>query len=346
MNQEYSFANITALIAEDNEHSRSLLGSALRNAGVGKIVAKSDGRDAIGFLEKVHDQVDSELYPPIEAVFANWDMGPIDGMLLLKWIRRHQQSPNRFMPFVLLTPEITKVKVDEAINAGAHEIIPKPFPREAVNRALENLIERHRLFVRTSLYFGPDRRRKRIDFSKMERREISEEGGEGGEEAWDQAAPDVHFYRIPNIILEKAQSKSGKSNLVIDEKIEEDLENSAEDYSDWIKTRINGMNFSLNEARDDIAVVGQSFQDINNTAEELRAQAATFGYPLLSNMAKSLSVVTNTAVSVSEKRLDLIKTHIDALDMVVKLRLRGDGGDQGKMIVRSLGDATRKILKA
>ncbi len=350
MEEGYSFSNISAVVAEDNEQSRSLLHSALRHLGVGRVILKPDGRDTIDFLEKVFEGKDKEQYPPIEAVFANWTMAPVDGMLLLRWIRHHEHSPNRFMPFVLLSPELNKAKVREAINAGAHEIIPKPFPRDAVKRALENLIKHHRIFVRTPIYFGPDRRRKKNEFEEIERRILTDKGGDEGQEAWSADAPDIHFYRVPNIMLEKAQAKNAKlaasAKIELSEQVEKSLGENSEDYADWTKNKIKELNDSLREARSDATVIVQSFHDINRTAQEIRAQGVCFGYPLLSDLAKSLEKATNITIATSDKRLDLIKTHISAMELIIKHKLIGAGGPFGKTILDSLAEANRKVLKA
>ncbi|MCW9045415.1 MAG: response regulator [Alphaproteobacteria bacterium] len=350
MEEGYSFSNISAIVAEDNEQSRSLLSSTLRHLGVGRVILKSDGRDAIDFLEKVNNGTDQEQYPPIEAVFANWDMGHVDGMLLLKWIRRHEHSPNRFMPFILLSPELNKKKVKEAINAGAHEIIPKPFPGDAVKRVLENLVNYHRIFVRTPVYFGPDRRRKKVDVKDTERRIEIKTSDHGEEESWTADTPDIHFFKVPNILQEKSQltdpKQAAKTKLELGAKTEQHLNECSEDYADWVSIKIKELYLHLGQARRDSTVIVQCFQELHKTAQEIKAQGVCFGYPLLSDLAKSLEKVTNISVAASGKRLDLIKTHISAMELIVKHKLIGAGGPFGKTILDSLAEASKKVTKS
>jgi len=95
--------------------------------------------------------------------------------MLLRWVRRHKESPNRFIPFVMVTGYADREKVREARAMGATEMLAKPFSVVNLGQRLLQVVNRPRKFVHTNKYFGPDRRRnqKEIPPDKC-RRKINE----------------------------------------------------------------------------------------------------------------------------------------------------------------------------
>ena len=84
----------------------------------------------------------------------------MDGISLAHRIRNDPASPNKFVPFVLMTGFSEKRRVMQARDAGVTEFLVKPFTARDLYRRLYQIIERPRQFVRSEDFFGPDRRRK------------------------------------------------------------------------------------------------------------------------------------------------------------------------------------------
>jgi CheY-like chemotaxis protein len=347
----YSFRDFSVLVVEDGEYVRSLLGSALKSLGVGHVLLLEDGRAAIDHLKSTRPGPHA-ANPPVDIVISDWVMEPVDGLMLLRWLRRHKDSPNRFMPFLMLSAHLDRSRIRDAINNGANELMAKPFTADALHRALRKVIDRHRLFVRTKSYFGPDRRRKRVDFSGMEKREIEDPGGEGGKEAWSPDNPDIRFYRLPNVLKKKATAAFediGNDDATL-ARAEADFAKWAEDYTDWAVSQMAELNRNVHLAAnalaaEDEAATTRALGIINAIAHELRGQGATFGYPLLTEFAKQLFALTRNASNVTEGRIELVRAHVDALSLVVRQRLNGDGGDAGRRIALWLEEAAKKATK-
>ena len=98
----YSFDRFNILVVDDNAYMRLLLQTLLHALGVGNVISTSDGGEAIEFLKKVKEDPTEAGVSSIDIVFSNWAMSPVDGTMLLKWTRRHRDSPDRFMPFVMV----------------------------------------------------------------------------------------------------------------------------------------------------------------------------------------------------------------------------------------------------
>ena len=344
---EYDFKNVSVLVVEDSEYMRSLISSSLKNMGIGNVVTKEEGGEAIEHLTEMKKGGFGNA-APVDAIIADWAMEPVDGLMLLRWVRRHADSPNRFIPFLMIDADLDRAKINEAINQGTHELLSKPFTADTIRKAMLALVERHRLFIRTPQFFGPDRRRKRINFNGMEKREIAESGGQGGVEFTSNENPDIRFYKLPNILKEKVSASTPGAigmDLQAIAAAEADFQEFGEDYADWAKGQIAELQAQYRACQEEGADHRKIFMKINELANDLRDQGATFGYPLVSDFSKSLCAITHSVVSFNKTRLVLIKTHLDSIDLVIRQKLEGDGGPMGKEIAKSLDLAAKKVLQ-
>ncbi len=87
-------------------------------------------------------------------------MEPVDGVEFTRLVRVAADSPNPFLPIIMVTGFADRTRVEEARDAGITEFIVKPVTARAVLDRLNNVINKPRPFVKTSDYFGPDRRRR------------------------------------------------------------------------------------------------------------------------------------------------------------------------------------------
>ena len=133
----YQFENITVLIVEDNQPMLDLAKSLMSAFGVKNVLGAKDGEE--GFKRFC------EYNPDI--VLSDWMMKPMDGISLARRIRNDFLSPNKFVPFILMTGFSEKRRV-------------MPFTARDLYKRLYQVIERPRQFVRSDDFFGPDRRRK------------------------------------------------------------------------------------------------------------------------------------------------------------------------------------------
>lgn len=172
--EEYDLERLTVMVVEDSLFIRSLIVSSLKLLGVGQVIPKEHGGEAIELLKLI--SIDPMLagVQGVDMVFSNWEMRPVDGMMLLRWIRRHKESPDRFVPFVMMTSYSDKERVSQARDMGVTEFVYKPFTVKALAERLSSIIERPRQFVHTRTYFGPDRRRQQLFFDYEERRELTD----------------------------------------------------------------------------------------------------------------------------------------------------------------------------
>ena len=174
MTQSLDLSRVSCLVVEDSTFIRSLLVACLNAMGMRQVKIAEHGGDAIEFLklQKLDPMKAGVL--SVDMIISNWQMSPVDGMILLRWVRRHSDSPNRFVPFMMLSGHSAPHSVAEARDAGVTEFITKPFSVAMLGQKVQTMIERPRQFVHNSSYFGPDRRRRAETFRDQERRVLTD----------------------------------------------------------------------------------------------------------------------------------------------------------------------------
>lgn len=139
---------LKVMIVEDSRHMRSILVQILRSIGVRDVVIAEDGAE--GFQQLKGSRIDM--------ILVDHQMAPITGTEFTKMVRTSDDSPNPFVPIMMITGFADKRTIVNATNAGVSDIIVKPVSARIVLTRMADLILHPRSFVRTANYFGPDRR--------------------------------------------------------------------------------------------------------------------------------------------------------------------------------------------
>lgn len=142
--------SVSALILDDNAHMRGLLRVILTSFGMRNIDEAADSDEAFRMV----------ALGDFDIVFVDFKLGGLDGIDFCRRMRRDPESPNKYMPLVMITAYSERSRVLDAINAGVDEFLVKPVRAVDVANRVNAVIERRRPFVNANDYFGPDRRRR------------------------------------------------------------------------------------------------------------------------------------------------------------------------------------------
>ncbi len=157
----YNFSKLTALVVEDSPAMLEVIVNSLKYLGVGQVFQAKNGES--GFQQFV------KIRPDI--VITDWEMEPVDGLELVRWIRRDSLSPKRTVPVIMMTGYAASPRVALARDMGITEFLVKPFTANELARRIAYVIDNPRDFVETPEFFGPDRRRRKShDYQGPERR--------------------------------------------------------------------------------------------------------------------------------------------------------------------------------
>lgn len=89
---------------------------------------------------------------------------------LVHFIRHGATSPNRQLPIIMATSQLSEQDIAEMRDAGVNEIVAKPCSIAQLLKRIEAIAARPREFVDTDEFVGPSRRRKNSPISGPERR--------------------------------------------------------------------------------------------------------------------------------------------------------------------------------
>ena len=141
--------SVQILLVDDNQHMRAIASAILASAGASKIREVSDGAQALQALREQH----------FDLAIVDFNMAPLDGVEFTRLIRNSADSPNPYLPIIMMTGHSEKSRVQEARDAGVTEFVVKPITAKAMLDRIQAVILRPRPFVKCDGYFGPDRRR-------------------------------------------------------------------------------------------------------------------------------------------------------------------------------------------
>ena len=150
---DLNLVHLKALVVEDNTHMRTLLRSLLMALGMRQVYESADG--ASGFAEL------RERKPDL--VFTDLTMKPVDGIEFTRMVRLGRDTPNPYVPIVMVTGHTERQRVFAARDAGVTEFLAKPITMQNLLLRLTEIIERPRAFIRCDTYFGPERRRRKAE---------------------------------------------------------------------------------------------------------------------------------------------------------------------------------------
>lgn len=177
----YRLDALHVMVADDNAHMRDLLVTIFDAIGVGRVYTASDGRAA---LQKMREH-------PCDILISDWNMEPMDGIELVRRVRRGEGDVDPYLPVIMLTGHTERTRVTMARDAGVTEFMAKPVSARSLYARIVSVIDHPRPFIRTKDYFGPDRRRQDLPFQGPDRRRPSksENGAGAGATAPDPAPP-------------------------------------------------------------------------------------------------------------------------------------------------------------
>jgi CheY-like chemotaxis protein len=158
--------SVSALIVDDNAHMRGLLRVILTSFGLRRIEEAGDCNEALAHAAG----------GDIDIAFVDFKLGGLDGIEFCHRIRQDPDSPNRYLPLIMVTAYSERSRVIDAINAGVDEFLVKPVRAVDVANRVNAVIERRRPFVNAGGYFGPDRRRRDDPRYKGPWRRVSDPG--------------------------------------------------------------------------------------------------------------------------------------------------------------------------
>jgi two-component system chemotaxis response regulator CheY len=156
-------AALRILVVDDNPQMRTIVGTVLAAAGVGRIFYAQNGREGLSALM---------LHQP-DITFVDYEMPQMNGLDFISRVRT-LDSDLRMTPLIMLTGHSDAPRLHAARDRGVNEFLAKPVAARTILSRLQAVILHPRPFILTKSYFGPERRRRNAEAYAGPRRRASD----------------------------------------------------------------------------------------------------------------------------------------------------------------------------
>jgi two-component system chemotaxis response regulator CheY len=146
----FSLKSLNVLLVDDNQNMRAIASAVLHSADIRNVHEATEGATAFDLLRR----------HAIDLAIVDFNMFPLDGVEFTRLVRTSPDSPNPFLPIIMMTGHSERSRVYEARDAGVTEFIVKPITAKAVLDRINAVIMKPRPFIKAEDYVGPCRRRR------------------------------------------------------------------------------------------------------------------------------------------------------------------------------------------
>jgi CheY-like chemotaxis protein len=144
-----SLSDIHVLVVDDNAQMRLLVRCLLRAGGIFNVAEAETASAAF----------DAMKARQVDLIVLDWKMAPTDGIAFARMVRWRDDSPNPFVPIVMLTAHTEASRVAAARDAGVNGFVKKPISARLLYDRISSALTDPRPFIRSAEFRGPDRRR-------------------------------------------------------------------------------------------------------------------------------------------------------------------------------------------
>ncbi len=140
-----NFKELKVLIVDDSRTARLIVKEVLNAISVTQVEMAEDGADAMAKLKTF----------PADIVLCDLHMAPLDGIEFMRLLRGAEDSPNPYLPVLMLTSDATERQLKNAFGAGVNDFMSKPISVGALRRKLHALYSSPLVFLRDGRYLKP-----------------------------------------------------------------------------------------------------------------------------------------------------------------------------------------------
>jgi len=157
---EIDISKVSVLIVEDNLHFRTLIRTILQALGIENIEESRDGAEALEVLSSF----DADM------AIIDWKMDGVDGLECVRRIRSEPDEATKFLPIIMVTGYTEESLAKQARDVGVNDFLGKPISAKSLMSRIISVLDDNRPFIKSDVFFGPDRRRGEGGFKGEDRR--------------------------------------------------------------------------------------------------------------------------------------------------------------------------------
>lgn len=154
---------------------------------------------------------------------------------------------------------------------------------------------------------------------------------------------EAETFKPPNSL---AKARNGNGPVTMDQNVlkraEHAVEALREEYSGWAQKDVDALRLAVDAARADPDNAATPIADIYKHALDMKGQGGGFGYAIITDIGELLTKFMVRKTRLSPRDFRIVDAHVDAIQVVVRDKIKGDGGPVGIKIV----DGLRRIVLA
>jgi CheY-like chemotaxis protein len=137
------------LVVDESLYMRKLTRTMLMNIGVKLIYEASDGVAALDTIRTANPDV----------LVVDWDLPVLNGPQVIRIVRSPDVFPKPHLPIIMMSANVQRAHVAEALRLGVHEFLVKPTSPKALRDRLLSILIKPRPMVRIGKHYVPQPRR-------------------------------------------------------------------------------------------------------------------------------------------------------------------------------------------
>jgi len=124
---------IVFLVVDDFEPMRKVTASQLQTIGANNIMTANNGAQALHVLQNKR----------VDIIISDWNMPVMTGLELLKAVRADTKLSR--IPFIMISTEVERYRIEEAIAAGVNALLVKPYTANCLAERVIKALTTHPL---------------------------------------------------------------------------------------------------------------------------------------------------------------------------------------------------------
>jgi two-component system chemotaxis response regulator CheY len=323
------------LIADHDLLMADVLKETLRHMGLSNITHVRSGREAINSLTRKH----------VDIIITEWEMSPMDGLTLIKSLRKSEDAYFAMMPAIMLTARAEMIDVVEARDIGTTEFLVKPFTLKTLFERLEHIIDFPRDFIVSNAYIGPDRRRIKRNIAIEDRRKIFPIIISEPRKMPSKVSISPHKITPSHSLRKKLGIIEGLSAIITPEilaKAQAQISAFEDEGLKWIQQDSEKIEQSIQAFYKGDHI--NALNDIKEALLSIKSHSGMFDFMLAANLSFSFyRFMRNKFIIGCDQHLLIARKHMEVLKILLSRQIKGLGEEIEQQLVEGLSLLTEKL---
>jgi len=117
------------LLVDDSRTMRNIWKRVVSGFDDSEILEAGDGQEGLKTISE---------NGPVDLILLDWNMPNMDGLAMLKKVRENDKTT----PVIMVTTEAEKLRIIDAIKAGANNYVVKPFTPDALKSKIDETLKK------------------------------------------------------------------------------------------------------------------------------------------------------------------------------------------------------------